>query len=285
MSFSLNSSVLTHMNVKSLLVLLASGFYFFVCHYWYCTSVRTACYASAAPVNEAAATVAKTSAALPLSFNWSNAAPVLSIGFDGERSKWLKGKSADNVLEISGEYALGEETMKGFSNMGLARADAVRKILSVDLPDERMRLNSKEATSVDDSIVGISVKWMPMSEEDVVIDFGEKAVIYFPIDSDDKKSKAAISAYLGAVAKRVKASGEVIFITGHTDNEGTVKKNLRLAKNRAMRIRRILRQKGVDREQIVVNAKGEQDPIASNDTELGRYQNRRMVLEIKAADL
>ncbi|MFT4665365.1 MAG: OOP family OmpA-OmpF porin [Polaribacter sp.] len=269
------------MKVKSILVLLSSGLYFFVCHYCYCSIIKAACYGSP---TEVVATIA--SAPIPLSFSWSNAAPIITPGFDSEKTAWLVGKSEDNILEITGEYSLKEESTKEFNNMGLARADAIRKLLTLDLPDERIRLNSKEVqkevNSESNSALGFSVKWIPLSENgSEVIDFGQKAVILFSTYSDKKDSKTVINDYLSAVAKRVKESGEVIFITGHTDNEGTIRKNLRLAKNRAMRIRRILRQKGVDREQIVVNSKGEQEPIASNDTEAGRYQNRRVVLEIK----
>ncbi len=280
----LASSVLTHMNVKSILVLFGSGLYFFVCHYWYCCNVKAACYGCATPVTEMAATMTTVSAPPPLSFNWSMVTPVISAGFEEKKEEWLEGKLEDNVLEITGKYALEEDQPEDFSNMGLARADAIRKILAVDLPDGRIRLNSEEIekNTPEERLEGISVKWIPAGENDsAVLDFGDKAILFYPFDVNDKISKATLEEYLSAVANSVRESGKVIFLTGHTDTQGTIKKNLRVAKNRAMRIRRILRQKGVDREQIVVNSKGEQEPIASNDTEMGRYQNRRVVLELK----
>lgn len=276
------------MNVKSVLVLVASGLYFLTCHYWYCCSVKAACYGCAPSTEMALAAAATTNTVEeePLLFDWSNASPIIATGFEEEKADWLEGKSSDNILEITGHYFRGEETVKGFKDLGLARADAIRKLLILEFPDERIRLKSKEASKSEykpsEPFKSVSFNWTSVGElGSDVIDFGQKAIILFPNNSIKKETNSAIDEYFKEVSERVKSSGEIIFLTGHTDHKGSVKDNLRLAKKRAMRIRRILRQKGVDREQLVVNSKGEQEPVASNETEKGRYQNRRVVIEIK----
>lgn len=222
----------------------------------------------------------------PLLFDWSKASPIISSGFEEEKANWLKDESSDNILEITGHHFRGEETVKGFKDIGLARADAIRKLLISEFPDERIRLKSKKVSKSEYTpskpFESVSFNWISISEQgSEIIDFGQKAIILFPNNSIKKETNPAIDEYFDEIAERVETSGEVIFLTGHTDNKGSVKDNLRLAKKRAMRIRRILRQKGVDREQLVVNSKGEQEPVASNETEKGRYQNRRVVIEIK----
>jgi OmpA-OmpF porin, OOP family len=279
------------MNLKSLIVLLFSGSFLFFCHYWYCCQVKAACYGCAAP-KEATAAVADAAQETiqPLLFKLENASPILAGTFDKEKSRWLSEKSADNLLQITGLYYDQEQAPTGFENMGLARADAVRKLLIPELPDERIRLSSeqrKKDMSVGKApFQGIEVNWIPGSEmSSNVIDFGQKAIILFPSSSYTKVSDQEVDLYLKMVAERVISSGETIFLTGHADNAGNYKNNLRLGEKRAMRIRRILRLKGVPREQIVAHSKGDLDPVASNDTEAGRYQNRRVVLEIKPTNL
>jgi OmpA-OmpF porin, OOP family len=283
---------LQKMNVKSILVLLFSGGFFLFCHYWYCCQVKAACY-GCADSKEAMAAVAagvEPETQAPLLFEWNNASAIVRSSFGEEKSKWLSEKSDDNLLQITGLYYDQEEAPAGFQNMGLARADAVRKLLILELPDERIRLSSeqrkKEMTTGRAPFEGIEMRWIPSSENIAnVIDFGQKAIILFPNNSYIKESNQETDRFLKLVAERVKSSGETIFLTGHADNTGNYESNLRLAEKRAMRIRRILRLMGVPRQQIVANSKGDQEPVASNETEGGRYLNRRVVLEIKSTNL
>jgi OOP family OmpA-OmpF porin len=67
-----------------------------------------------------------------------------------------------------------------------------------------------------------------------------------------------------------------IEISGHSDNVGNPKKNKALAEKRAQACREYLISKGVDGERISAVGYGDERPIASNDTEEGRQQNRRI---------
>lgn len=71
-----------------------------------------------------------------------------------------------------------------------------------------------------------------------------------------------------------------IMITGHTDAIGSDEANMRLSIGRAQAVRSNLIQRGVDGERIAFQGKGESEPIADNDTEEGRAQNRRVEFEI-----
>ena len=75
--------------------------------------------------------------------------------------------------------------------------------------------------------------------------------------------------------------GSRIEVSGHTDATGSVEENLLLSKNRAKNVADFLINVGhVKRTDITVNGYGETRPVASNDTEQGRTQNRRIELLI-----
>ena len=67
-----------------------------------------------------------------------------------------------------------------------------------------------------------------------------------------------------------------IEISGHTDNRGNPKVNKALSLKRAEACRDYLVSKGIDGSRIKALGFGDERPIASNDTEVGRQQNRRI---------
>lgn len=67
-----------------------------------------------------------------------------------------------------------------------------------------------------------------------------------------------------------------ILIEGHTDNTGAASFNKTLSQQRADVVRDALISRGVDPDRIRAVGLGEQYPIASNDTEVGRRENRRV---------
>lgn len=69
-------------------------------------------------------------------------------------------------------------------------------------------------------------------------------------------------------------------IEGYTDSTGSSATNLRLSEARAMAVRDALTERGVNPSRIVAQGMGEAQPIASNSTESGRQQNRRVEVVI-----
>jgi len=67
-----------------------------------------------------------------------------------------------------------------------------------------------------------------------------------------------------------------IRIVGHTDNVGSDQFNLKLSEGRAASVKEALVKRGVAPERIETLGMGKRQPIASNDTEEGRAQNRRV---------
>ena len=52
--------------------------------------------------------------------------------------------------------------------------------------------------------------------------------------------------------------------------------NNRLSLDRAASVRDYLRSRGLDTSRMIINGRGENEPMASNDTQVGRAQNRRV---------
>jgi len=67
-----------------------------------------------------------------------------------------------------------------------------------------------------------------------------------------------------------------IEISGHTDNKGKPSRNKVLSEKRAQTCRQYLISKGIDGERIKAIGFGQEQPIATNETEEGREKNRRI---------
>jgi len=71
-----------------------------------------------------------------------------------------------------------------------------------------------------------------------------------------------------------------IRITGHTDNVGSAESNLKLSEERAKSVMNYIIAKGISADRISYEGKGESEPCATNDTEEGRAENRRVEFTI-----
>ncbi|MFT3719849.1 outer membrane protein OmpA [Pseudorhodoferax sp.] len=73
---------------------------------------------------------------------------------------------------------------------------------------------------------------------------------------------------------------EVIIAVGHTDSIGTEAYNQRLSVRRAEAVKAYLVSKGVERNRVYTEGKGETQPVADNRTADGRAKNRRVEIEV-----
>jgi OmpA-OmpF porin, OOP family len=71
-------------------------------------------------------------------------------------------------------------------------------------------------------------------------------------------------------------AGTVIEIGGHTDSSGNPAANLTLSQQRAESVRKTLVDAGVSGDMLRAKGYGDTQPVASNDTAEGRFQNRRI---------
>ena len=106
-----------------------------------------------------------------------------------------------------------------------------------------------------------------------------QADAYFDFDKSTLKAegKAKLDDLAGKLGQ---VNVETIVATGHTDSVGTDAYNQGLSVRRANTVKAYLVSKGVAAERVLVEGKGETQPVASNATKDGRAQNRRVVVEV-----
>jgi OOP family OmpA-OmpF porin len=73
---------------------------------------------------------------------------------------------------------------------------------------------------------------------------------------------------------------EVVIAVGHTDSVGTDSYNQRLSIRRTEAVKSYLVSKGVEKNRVYTEGKGEKQPVADNKTAEGRAKNRRVEIEV-----
>ncbi|WP_442589793.1 OmpA family protein [Pedobacter sp. AW31-3R] len=81
---------------------------------------------------------------------------------------------------------------------------------------------------------------------------------------------------LDKLSSTLREEGGKVSVKGYASSEGTAAYNLKLSKDRANSVKTYLVNSGVNASQVATKGYGEANPIASNDTEEGRIQNRRV---------
>ena len=104
--------------------------------------------------------------------------------------------------------------------------------------------------------------------------------VYFDFDKSNIRPDAA--PVLDEAVDILKEEGEAnVVAEGHTDGIGTVQYNLGLSQRRASSVRKYLVDHGLAANRIRTEGFGKSRPVATNDTEDGRAQNRRVELRVE----
>ncbi|MFI4981932.1 MAG: OmpA family protein, partial [Nevskiales bacterium] len=111
----------------------------------------------------------------------------------------------------------------------------------------------------------------------------EQSVIIRAVDFEFNKAQLTAPAQqtLDGVATALSAQpGLYVEIQGHTDSIGAAAYNQKLSQKRADAVKAYLVSKGVNASELTAKGYGKTKPIASNDTDEGRAQNRRVEFEV-----
>jgi len=85
---------------------------------------------------------------------------------------------------------------------------------------------------------------------------------------------------VGKALSSDKLSHIKVEIAGHTDSIGSSEYNLKLSQRRAEKIRNDLKTDyGISLDMLYSKGYGEENPVAGNDTEHGRAENRRVIIK------
>ena len=192
------------------------------------------------------------------------------------------------ILVLTGLY-LGTEANECSEgkNLGFGRADKVKALLvGMGAPAAQIRTqsDSRDIPLFAGKVMG------GVAYEFISGDVGEvekrlrvgNMTLYFEtnerdltLDLEQQKYFEDLKYYL---AQKPDAK---IAVTGHTDNKGNEKYNLRLSRKRAEFVRDYMAANGIPSKHVVVQGLGPNQPIDTNDTDPGRAKNRRVEVKIQ----
>ena len=136
---------------------------------------------------------------------------------------------------------------------------------------ETLRINAMELKEVD-----ITSTEKP---KQITIVLDERSV-HFEFNKSEVGPE--FNSLLNNLKEFIEENDYVVTIVGHTDSIGSNKYNFGLSERRAESAKKRLIELGLSPERILgIEAKGEEEPIATNETAEGRAQNRRVEFILK----
>ena len=197
-------------------------------------------------------------------------------------------------MTINGIYKKDENNTSAFPNLGLARANNVKGILSkLGVPGAQLLTSSSllgaGSTMKDIMYNGVNFKFGKATND--VADrvakikarlLGKPITLYFAsgkqevnLTSQQRTDFSDLVFYLDNVAK------SSLEVGGHTDNVGAANVNTRLSRKRAEFVRDYLVGNGLGVKRMSAKGHGPSKPIAKNDTDAGKAKNRRVEVTLR----
>ena len=147
---------------------------------------------------------------------------------------------------------------------------AVQALTTTQMRENSIRINALELKNVD-----ILNSEAP-KEMTIVLD--ERALNF---DFDKSNVKPEYYDLLKNIKEFVEQNNYEITIVGHTDSIGSNAYNFKLSRRRAESVKAKLLEFGLTEDRIIgIEAMGEEQPIATNETKEGRAQNRRVEFKL-----
>jgi outer membrane protein OmpA-like peptidoglycan-associated protein len=137
----------------------------------------------------------------------------------------------------------------------------------------------KQARQISEALPGATVE---RAGEGIKLTLGENSVRF---DTNKATLTNAAKANLDKLVPVFKEYSQTnIQIFGYTDSTGKEEYNLALSQKRADAVKAYLATKGILADRFTITGMGIADPVATNDTDEGKSQNRRVEFAITAND-
>ena len=193
-----------------------------------------------------------------------------------------KGKQADIEYEannaVTSAQIANEKILTAQANEEIAQGTAQRQAVLLQARERESQRSADQASAsaqrVDSLEAQLADLKVQKTERGLVLTLGD---VLFDTGQATLKSGAYGTLDRLATALRAKSERKVL-IEGHTDNVGSDESNQGLSERRAQSVQSALMQRDVARSQVTALGKGENFPIASNDSADGRQSNRRVEL-------
>lgn len=140
------------------------------------------------------------------------------------------------------------------------------------------RKMDKQAAEIERTVAGAEVI---KAEEGIIVKF-DSGILF---DFDKTDLKPAAEENIAKLVESMNNNPETdILVIGHTDNTGTDKYNQGLSERRAKSVKSFAVSEGLAGRRIKTEGRSFHEPIADNDTDAGRAENRRVEIVIVAND-
>jgi len=188
--------------------------------------------------------------------NWSNTARGVAIGTGG-------GAAAGAVIgKTLGNTAAG-------AIAGAAVGGTVGAVIG--------RHMDQKAEAIEEELDGVTVQRV---EEGIAVSFDSG--ILFAFDSANLRRESQEN--LDKLTEIINRDDDtILLIVGHTDSVGDEDYNINLSQRRAQSAAEYMIRQGLAESRVQTDGRGETEPIADNETEEGRQENRRVEVAIFAS--
>ena len=147
---------------------------------------------------------------------------------------------------------------------------ALAALTTTQMRENTIRINALE-------LKNLEIKDTEAPKEMTVV-LDERALNF---DFDKSNVKPQYFELLNNLKDFIEQNNYEVTIVGHTDSVGSNQYNFGLSRRRAESVKAKLLEFGLSEERIVgIEAMGEEQPIATNDTSEGRAQNRRVEFKL-----
>lgn len=197
-------------------------------------------------------------------------------------------KNPAKSLSITGYYSATEKNNTSFTNIGIARAESLKKILvlrgvkPIAISTTSQLIDS--SLFLKDTLTGGFNMAFNTIKVDAVADTSlfKPYIVYFNTGANSLTIDKPLQDYLQKANQFIQLhTDKKLAVTGYTDNVGKEASNVELSKKRALFVKEQLAAQGIPDSNIVSDGYGSQNPIADNATTDGRSKNRRVTIEIK----
>ncbi|HEY0109440.1 MAG TPA: sodium/proton-translocating pyrophosphatase, partial [Fibrella sp.] len=179
----------------------------------------------------------------------------------------------ENITAAGGMENVDLEKSTAADNRQVATPN--RQFTPIDINLGNVSLTGVNATGVESNLVTF-IKSDKQVDKDTWFDFDR-----LTFETGQATLKSESREQLKNIAEILKAyPGVNIKIGGYTDNTGDANSNLKLSNDRAQSVKKELAGLGIDESRIEAEGYGQEFAVASNDTEEGRAQNRRISVRV-----
>ncbi len=294
------------MNMQKLLLILLTVLWFVLGTWWFTSSSCSSCSTAATPAVSTPAAITETPWAFADSAWQYQSAGNLRFAHSGSVAVTsnLVNTALDTVVAhgqqyapgkkivVTGYYNTAEKNTSSFENLGIARAEAVKALLTgrgynaalistVGIADQSNQYTLTADTLYGGAAIafaGNTVAPAPQASANDSLAY----TVYFLTGQADKNVEEGLRRFLTKANAYMKMhTGKQLLVTGHTDNQGDAAKNQTLSENRALYVKSLLVKNGVPDAGIATAGKGQNQPVADNSTKTGMAKNRRAEITVQ----